>query len=337
MEWHFGRKGQFSMRSAYELFMQHLEEAGTSLRHTQDRDILPSWNFLWRAKVPPKVLLLAWRACQEAIPVCYNLRRRGLNIPILCIWCGHETEDVLHVLLRCSFSRQTRALSGLPWHWINSEANNTEEWMRAVWKEINGSDFLLFLVIFWNLWWSLNQLAFEAIPVSPLEVAGTLLRHAQDRDFLPGWNFLWRAKVPPKVLLLAWRACQEAIPVCYNLRRRGLNIPILCILCGHETEDVLHVLLRCSFSRQVWALSGLPWRWISSEANNIEEWMRAVWKEINGSDFSLFLVICSNLWWSRNQLAFEAIPVSPVEVITLARRYLTVFFKDPMVTIPNSE
>ncbi|KAL0428060.1 UNVERIFIED_CONTAM: hypothetical protein Slati_2980800, partial [Sesamum latifolium] len=82
--------------------------------------------------------------------------------------------------------------------------------------------------------------------------------NVQNRDTVPGWNFLWRVKVPLKVILLAWRACQEAIPVCCNLRRRGLDIASLCIRCGQESEDMLHVLLRCSFSRQVWALSGLP-------------------------------------------------------------------------------
>ncbi|KAL0415880.1 UNVERIFIED_CONTAM: hypothetical protein Slati_3419900 [Sesamum latifolium] len=130
--WHFGRKGRFSVRSAYKLFMQHLIEASTSSSNVQDRDTVLGWNFLWRAKVPPKVILLAWRACQEAIPVCYNLRRRGLDIASLCIRCGQESEDVLHVLLWCSFSIQAWALLGLPWRWINLEAGSTEEWMRSV-------------------------------------------------------------------------------------------------------------------------------------------------------------------------------------------------------------
>ncbi|KAL0445558.1 UNVERIFIED_CONTAM: hypothetical protein Slati_1683700 [Sesamum latifolium] len=170
-----------------------------------------------------------------------------------------------------------------------------------------------------------------------LHGAGTSLGPAQDRESLAGWNFLWRAKVPPKVQLLAWRACQEAIPVCCNLRRKGLNIPTACMRCGNDAEDVLHVLLRCSFSRQVWALSCLPWRWINLEVRNTEDWMRGVWKELKGPDFSLFLLICRNLFISRNQLAFEAVSRSPLEVIGSARRVFHIWHKDPMITAPHYE
>ncbi|KAL0354202.1 UNVERIFIED_CONTAM: putative mitochondrial protein [Sesamum angustifolium] len=55
--------------------------------------------------------------------------------------------------------------------------------------------------------------------------------------------FLWRAKVPPKVKLWAWRACYEAIPV--------------------------------------WALSCLPWRWIESGKDSREDWIRGVWRELH--------------------------------------------------------
>ncbi|KAK4391579.1 hypothetical protein Sango_1935700 [Sesamum angolense] len=114
----------------------------------------------------------------------------------------------------------------------------------------------------------------------------------------------------PKVQLLAWRACQEAILVCCNLRRKGLHILTACMRCGNEAEDVLHVLLRCSFARQVWALSSLPWRWINLEVRPMEDW-----KQLKGPDFSLFLLICWNLWTSGNQLAFEVVSLSPLEVI----------------------
>ncbi|KAL0303026.1 UNVERIFIED_CONTAM: putative mitochondrial protein [Sesamum radiatum] len=168
--WHFGNKGNFSVKSAYELYIQQIDEASTSVSFGQGKNLPGGWRFLWQAKVPPKVKLLAWRACKDALPVCYNLRRRGLLIATNCIRCGDDTEDVLHVLLRCSFSRQVWALSSLPWRWIKSEGSSTEEWMRGVWQELNGSDFSLFLLICWCLWWSRNQLAFEAISLAPMDI-----------------------------------------------------------------------------------------------------------------------------------------------------------------------
>ncbi|KAL0427945.1 UNVERIFIED_CONTAM: hypothetical protein Slati_2969300 [Sesamum latifolium] len=127
LEWHYGRKGRFSIHITYELCLQHLVEASTSSSHAQGKNPRVGWQFLWQAKVPPRVKLLAWRACQEAIPACYNIKRRGLNISTSCIRCGQELDDVLHVMLRCSFSRQVWELSSLPWRWINFDVSSSED------------------------------------------------------------------------------------------------------------------------------------------------------------------------------------------------------------------
>jgi hypothetical protein len=37
-----------------------------------------------------------------------------------------------------------------------------------------------------------------------------------------------------------------------RLRRRGLQHPVVCVLCDQEQETMQHLLCTCSFARQFW-------------------------------------------------------------------------------------
>ncbi|KAL0355322.1 UNVERIFIED_CONTAM: putative mitochondrial protein [Sesamum radiatum] len=113
LQWHFGPRGAFSVRSAYSLALRGKEEAGSSVV-----DVLGytgKWRFIWDAKVPPKVRLFAWRCCKNALPTHRNLVSRGIHIEGNCLCCGLEEDGLDHVLRRCSFTRLVWALSHLPW------------------------------------------------------------------------------------------------------------------------------------------------------------------------------------------------------------------------------
>ncbi|KAK4386098.1 hypothetical protein Sango_2480400 [Sesamum angolense] len=77
-----------------------IDEAGTSVSYGQGNNLPSGWSLLWRAKILPKVKLLVWRACKDALLVYCNLRHRGMNITTTCNRRGYGSEDVLHVLLR---------------------------------------------------------------------------------------------------------------------------------------------------------------------------------------------------------------------------------------------
>ncbi|KAG8382031.1 hypothetical protein BUALT_Bualt05G0034300 [Buddleja alternifolia] len=73
------------------------------------------------------------------------------------------------------------------------------------------------------------------------------------------WNFIWLANVPPKVCMFSWKTCQNALPDCDNLIHRRVEIANSCPVCLEENEDCIHLPWGCSFTRQVCALSLIPW------------------------------------------------------------------------------
>ncbi|KAL0367137.1 UNVERIFIED_CONTAM: LINE-1 retrotransposable element O protein [Sesamum radiatum] len=89
------------------------------------------------------------------------------------------------------------------------------------------------------------------------------------------WNFIWKAKVQPKVRMFTWRACWDSLPMVANLAKQGIKVGGTCPQCGWENEDVLQCLLRCHFARLMWAISDIPWPYISCNQSDPEAWFRA--------------------------------------------------------------
>lgn len=57
--------------------------------------------------------------------------------------------------------------------------------------------------------------------------------------------------------MFLWRIYRNYIPVRILLRRKGVNIPILCPVCGVDVEHLRHIFLECSFAVGCWNELGL--------------------------------------------------------------------------------
>ncbi|KAL0320465.1 UNVERIFIED_CONTAM: hypothetical protein Sradi_5308000 [Sesamum radiatum] len=85
-----------------------------------------------------------------------------------------------------------------------------------------------------------------------------------------------------------------------------------------------HTLLRCQFSRQVWALALLPWSVVSQFHEGVEDWLRLMKCRLDTDEFSLLLIICWLLWVARNRLLFEGHVSTTAGLVLQARRLLQV-------------
>ncbi|KAL0434882.1 UNVERIFIED_CONTAM: hypothetical protein Sradi_0196100 [Sesamum radiatum] len=79
---------------------------------------------------------------------------------------------------------------------------------------------------------------------------------------------------PPSIRNFVWRACHEALPAAGNLAKRKPGIDTECLLCRVEVESIAHVMLTCSFARQVWALSHIPSQALWPMEESVQQWMR---------------------------------------------------------------
>jgi hypothetical protein len=74
------------------------------------------------------------------------------------------------------------------------------------------------------------------------------------------WKRLWKTWAPQKCKFFLWLAIGNKCWTANRLKRRGLQHPIVCVLCDQEQETVQHLLCTCSFARQFWHDILLPLR-----------------------------------------------------------------------------
>ncbi|KAK4421605.1 hypothetical protein Salat_2111100 [Sesamum alatum] len=135
-------------------------------------------------------------------------------------------------------------------------------------------------------------------------------------------TFLWKAKLPGKVRVFAWRLCKQALPIGFNLRRRHLQVHDGCPQCFVEVEDVYHVMLGCHFARQTWALTNLPWLTIENWGNNAKCWLRQLHRNVEAWEYGFALVVAWKLWHCHNLVLMENRIRSPWEVAQASRTFL---------------
>jgi hypothetical protein len=101
--WSQEANGMFSVRSAYrlgiELILSALSTGQSSSAPNGDRQV---WNIIWKANVPQKLRIFAWKATTNSLAVRTNLNRRITYVDPVCAICGCGKEDIHHALVSCT-------------------------------------------------------------------------------------------------------------------------------------------------------------------------------------------------------------------------------------------
>jgi hypothetical protein len=132
MAWSGESNGIFSVRSAYRIGMQDgldkLSQGQSSAQALGDRKI---WNLIWKAHVPQKLHVFAWKTATNSLGVLTNGHQRITRLSPICGICGREEEDAHHALVRCTLARALR--DEVRSHWTlppdDLFANNEPEWL----------------------------------------------------------------------------------------------------------------------------------------------------------------------------------------------------------------
>ncbi|KAL0449105.1 UNVERIFIED_CONTAM: hypothetical protein Slati_1466900 [Sesamum latifolium] len=161
--WHHGKKGKFTVKSAYQLACMLGTPASPSSR---DGD----WRLAWDLQLAPKIKLFIWKVYSNALPTMTNLRNRGLRLEGGCPLCDAMEEDIMHVLVRCSFARLIWAVSGVPWKLVESHTEDVMVWLRAIHQRADREELEMIAVIYWSLWYHRNMRIFEGKELQAVEV-----------------------------------------------------------------------------------------------------------------------------------------------------------------------
>ncbi|CAH9074975.1 unnamed protein product [Cuscuta europaea] len=64
----------------------------------------------------------------------------------------------------------------------------------------------------------------------------------------------------PKIKSFFCQACNNILPTTFNLRRRKVDCPVKCGVCGSGDESLLHLFVQCLVARACWSSAvGLEW------------------------------------------------------------------------------
>jgi hypothetical protein len=129
------------------------------------------------------------------------------------------------------------------------------------------------------------------------------------------WKRLWKSWAPPKCKFFLWLAIRNKCWTADRLRRRGLQHPVVCVLCDQEQETVQHLLCTCSFARQFWHAILVPLCLgdLIPAVHEISfaDWWRKVLKKVpknRKKGFNSLIILGSwCLWLTRNKAVFDSV------------------------------
>ncbi|GJU86800.1 RNA-directed DNA polymerase, eukaryota, reverse transcriptase zinc-binding domain protein [Tanacetum coccineum] len=122
----------------------------------------------WIRFIPNKVNIHAWKVMLNALPIKFNISRRGIQIDsIICVNCGIGVKTTNHLFFTCEMAQKVSHLINRWWDVPDSEFDSYASW--KVWGtniRLPGKTKLRFEgvynVMWWLLWWYRNQKIFEA-------------------------------------------------------------------------------------------------------------------------------------------------------------------------------
>ncbi|KAK2659019.1 hypothetical protein Ddye_005552 [Dipteronia dyeriana] len=166
--WHYDMMGTYSVRSGYHLGSVLASNPGTSGLNSLES----WWKYFWRLKIPSKVKIFLWKACNNWIPSNKNLASRRVSIVNSCPVCFTWPESTLHALWCCHSLKMTRRMCPFMDKVKVSEGDRFIDFLISCRNLLSCEDLELLCIILWRVWYRRNSLVFKS---------ATLL----DKDIVP--------------------------------------------------------------------------------------------------------------------------------------------------------
>ena len=136
----------------------------------------------------------------------------------------------------------------------------------------------------------------------------------------PVWKLIWQCPVPPKVRNLAWRIAKNGIATQVNKRRRGIQTPNTCLICGREDETSFHVFLRCPHAMALWQALADDWDLpaIETVGHPGSEWLLHLLHGVTVTQRGRILMFIWRTWYAHNEVTHN----KPLPSVEGSKRFL---------------
>ncbi|XP_042983163.1 uncharacterized protein LOC122312584 [Carya illinoinensis] len=137
------------------------------------------------------------------------------------------------------------------------------------------------------------------------------------------WKHLWKMKVPNKIKIFAWRACQNGLPVGSLLQQKRILADPTYKLCLFAPETVSHALVFCP-AVHVFFSTYLPGLCFHHSFSIVDLAMDIIAAR-KFEDLSVFFSLAWSFWFQRNKFVHEQLVIPPRrsadEALVMVRRF----------------
>ncbi|KAK3217989.1 hypothetical protein Dsin_011959 [Dipteronia sinensis] len=164
--WHYEKLGSFSVSSGYKFDCNEGSNPGSSALSGD----VSWWKFLWRMKIPLKVKIFVWRACENWIPTRTNLLLRKVPSDSICPCCDQKAETTMHALWCCPLLRPIREVCGFTKDCWGDDNSMFLDFMIYCRRQLVQEEMDLICQILWRGWYNRNRGVHDAAKMCNKEV-----------------------------------------------------------------------------------------------------------------------------------------------------------------------
>jgi hypothetical protein len=142
------------VKSAYRLAMAQKGTGAQTSSSTAGVDDRSSWDLIWKAAIPEKVKIFAWRVATNTLATKVNKCKRTLETDNTCTICGHSDENEYHAVVACTKSRALRHEMRKHWNLPKEQAfwHTGVDWLQVLLNRCDGDSRNKILLLLWRAW-----------------------------------------------------------------------------------------------------------------------------------------------------------------------------------------
>lgn len=152
--WHMEKMGVFTVRSAYKLAMNERRTGPQTSSSSANVDDRSMWDLIWKAKLPEKIKIFAWRVAMNTLATKMNKCKRTIVTDNTCDICENLDEDEHHAVIVCTKSKALR--HAMREHWKLPKENELwytgEDWLQGILNSCDADGRNKLLLMLWRSW-----------------------------------------------------------------------------------------------------------------------------------------------------------------------------------------
>ncbi|KAM5562690.1 hypothetical protein ABKV19_017740 [Rosa sericea] len=229
--WHPHKRGFFTTNSAYYVAR---DIAYNRVNYPPPVDEFQAlWKTIWKAKVPKKVAVGVWRACQNILPTRERILTKGYEGETGCLLCDCPLESVGHVLADCQTARALLGEVSLQITCPVTPVFIFKEWMLECVNRVSLEQFEKFMMFLWALWTNRNAALWEEKSRLPADIAIATM------GWFNEYKLVHASSIPGVKVIQRWTSPAEHVLKCnidgsysYHQRKGGVG----CVLRDHKGD-----------------------------------------------------------------------------------------------------